>query len=50
MWFEENYMKFNDEKCHLILAGHKYEHIWANIGESLIWEQDTVKLLGVNID
>ena len=27
-WFEENYMKLNKEKCHLLVSGHKYEHIW----------------------
>ena len=43
-------MKLNEEKCHFIVAGHKYEHIWANVGQTMIWEQNKVKLLGVNID
>ena len=30
-WFEDNYMKLNKEKCHLLVAGHKYEHIWIKI-------------------
>ena len=37
-WFDCNYMKLNSKKCHLLLAGHKYEHMWANVGESVIWE------------
>ena len=49
-WFESNYMKLNTDKCHLIIAGNKYEHIWAKLGEELIWEENTVKLLGVTID
>ena len=49
-WFDSNYMKLNEEKCHFIVAGHKYEHIWENVGQTMIWEQNKVKLLGVNID
>ena len=32
------------------MAGHKHEHIWAKIGQTMIWEQNNVKLLGVHID
>ena len=42
-------MKLNTDKCHLIIAGNKYEHIWAKLGEELMWE-NSVKLLGVTID
>ena len=49
-WFEENYMKLNKEKCHLLVSGHKYEHIWIKINNYMIWENKNVKLLGVNID
>lgn len=24
-WFENNYMKLNENKCHLLVSGHKYE-------------------------
>ena len=34
-WFKYNYMKLNEEKCHFLMSGHKYEHIWAEIGEIL---------------
>ena len=49
-WFENNYMKMNAEKCHLLISGNKHEHIWAKIGEHKIWEESKVKLLGVIID
>jgi len=49
-WFESNYMKMNPDKCHLILAGHKHEHIWAKIGGNRIWETSQQRLLGATID
>ena len=44
--FESNYMKVNGDKCHLLLSGYKYEVMWANIGQSQIWESKEQKLLG----
>ena len=35
-WFDSNYMKLNEEKCNFIVAGHKYEHTWANVGQTMI--------------
>ena len=49
-WFRINYMKLNEDKCHLLVSGHKYEHISAMVGNSRIWESQMVKLLGINID
>ena len=49
-WFESNYMKLNTDKCHLILAGCKHEHIWAKIGNDKIWESKQQRLLGVTLD
>ena len=43
-------MKLNKEKCHLLVSGHKYEHIWIKINNYMIWENKNVKLLGVKID
>ena len=48
-WFENNYMKLNEDKCHL-LVGHRYETLWANIGKTRIWESKSEKLLGLTID
>ena len=36
-WFESNYMKLNQDKCHLLVSGYKHENIWARIGEVKIW-------------
>ena len=49
-WFECNYMKLNQDKCHLLISGHKYESVWANIGSWKIWESNDQKLLGVSND
>ena len=42
-WLRNNYMKLNEEKCHLVVAGHKFESVWAQIGDSRIWETNTEK-------
>ena len=49
-WFECNYMNLNQDKCHLLISGHKYESVWANIGSCKIWESNDQKLLGIKID
>ena len=30
-WFQDNYMKVNTDKCHLLMSGSNYEHFWAQI-------------------
>ena len=37
-WFENCHMKLNEDKCHLLVAGHRYEILWADIGETRIWK------------
>ena len=49
-WFESNYMKLNGDKCHLLLSGYKHEVMWANTGQSQIWESMEQELLGVIFD
>ena len=49
-WFDNNFMKLNQNKCYLLVSGHKHETIWAKIGETKIWESNKQKLLGVVID
>ena len=49
-WFETNYMKLNSDKCHLLVSGHHYEDMFANIEKGIIWESKTVKLLRITID
>ena len=43
-------MKLHEEKCHLLISGHKDEFLWANIGRSKIWESEKQELLGIAID
>ena len=42
-------MKLNRDKCHLLVAGHKYEHLWINVGGSKIWSSESEEILGVII-
>ena len=49
-WFENNFMKLNQDKCHLLVSGHKHETVGAKIGETKIWESNKQKLLRVVID
>ena len=49
-WFETNYMKLNSDKCHLLVSGHHYEEMFVKIGNDIIWESKSVKLLGITID
>ena len=30
-WFDCNYMTLNDDKCLLIISGHKSEAVWQNL-------------------
>ena len=46
-WFDCNHMKLNQDKCYLIISGHKSEEIWTKIGQTKIWESKNQKLLGV---
>ena len=47
-WFEDNYMRLNTDKCHLMVSVYKHEQVWAQIGGDNIWESADVKLLGVH--
>ena len=49
-WFRYNGMKMNSDKCHLLVSGHKYELMIANIGNEPIIELNIVKLSGISID
>jgi len=48
-WFEANYMKLNQIKCHFLIAGST-EQLWTKVGEQVIWESSQEKLLGMHID
>ena len=49
-WFRDNYMTLNEGKCHLLVCGYKHECMFANIGNTRLWEEHSAKLLGVHID
>ena len=38
-------MKLNERKCHCNTPGHKHELV----GQTLIWEEKNIKLLGLEI-
>jgi hypothetical protein len=50
MWFDANYMKSNNSKCHFIFPSSSAEFYWIRVGEQIIWESRHEKLLGVTID
>ena len=50
IWFENNYMKLNQDKCHFLVSGNVVEHLWVKVGDEMIWESTEEKLLGVTID
>ena len=47
-WFNSNYLKLNEDKCHFLILGQKYELVWAKVGETKIWEEHKAKLLGIS--
>ena len=49
IWFENNYMKLNEDKCHFLTSGSP-EHLWIKVGTEKIWESQVEKLLGMKVD
>ena len=49
IWFENNYMKLNQSKCHFLTNGST-EHLWVKVGNEMIWESQSEKLLGMSVD
>ena len=50
IWYEDNYMKTNEGKCHFLFTGITEEHLWAKVGGEQIWESNKEILLGLTID
>jgi hypothetical protein len=50
IWFDANYMKLNQGKCHFLTQGVNDEYLWVKVGDEMIWESNSEKLLGVTID
>ena len=38
-------MKLNKDKCHLLIAGHKYENLWVDVGGTKVWEENTATMM-----
>ena len=49
-WFSDNFLKLNDDKCHLMIFGDESTETTISIGNSRINESDNEKLLGVTFD
>ena len=45
LWFENNYMKMNENKGHLLVFGRKENEVTVSISGSFIQESDEEKLL-----
>ena len=37
-WFETNYMKLNKDKCKVLIAGHKLEWMWLDVGNTSLMQ------------
>ena len=50
-WFSDNYMKLNEDKCHLLTFGNMSDDsVSIKIGSSTIANSTEEKLLGVTLD
>ena len=48
-WFKHNYLKCNEDKCHLLLS-NKSPDLCVNVGKETIYNATQVKLLGITLD
>ena len=48
-WFQDNYLKLNADKCHLLISSHSKD-IEMNVGKEIIECENSVKLLGITLD
>ena len=48
-WFNDNYLKLNEDKCKLLITKHN-DNVSAKIGSEIIMASESVKLLGIIID
>ena len=49
LWFDSNYMKLNNDKCHFLTNGVTPEQLFIKVGNEMIWESWSEKLLGITI-
>lgn len=48
-WFDSNYMKLNESKYHFFTRGTR-EVFFVKVGDEVIWESMSEKLLGITVD
>ena len=48
-WFETNNLKLNEDKCHFLVSGHKYENVCVKIEDEKILESAKQKLRGMEV-
>ncbi len=48
-WFDANYMKLNESKCHFLTRGTE-EMLFVKVDDEMIWESMSEKLLGITVD
>ena len=49
-WFNDNYLKLNEDKCKLLITKHNNDNVSAKIGSEIITASESVKLLVIIID
>ena len=43
-----NYVKFNTDKCHLLIPANKSEYMWTKLDQDTVQESNDVELFGDN--
>ena len=49
IWFDVNYMKLNNDKCHFLTKSGTPEQLYIKVWNEMIWESRSEKLLGITI-
>ena len=49
-WFRDNYLKMNEDKCHLLITNQEEKRVSAIIDKETIENSKSVRLLGITID
>ena len=40
-------LKLNKDKCKVLIADHKFEHLWLDVCNNRMWESNSEKMLGI---
>ena len=49
-WPRYNYMTLNASKSYMLVSGYKDELMFAKVGVEPLWEEDSAKLLGIQLE